>query len=224
MKKIKLFLSLILIPLPNLIKIFIYRTIFKYKIGSNVKIGLSWIFVEDLIIGDEVKIGNFNRFKNIPFVSIGNNTIISSYNHFTSTSVFYSERGKQEKNVNPRLVIGKEVGIALRHYFDIQDELSIGDFSTIAGIDSQFFTHQIDILNNCQSAKPISIGKYCMIGSGVKFSPGTFISDYTIVAMGSVVHGNHPELYSLIAGNPAKLIKPVNEKSVYFNRYSGRVD
>ena len=222
-KKMERLFSWIAIFLPQFMKQWIYRHVMGYKIGRNVKIGLSFLGAGNMTIGDDVRIGNFNRFKGIPSVDIGSDTIISNWNHFTSNRLFYSEKGRVEKNVNPKLVIGKHVGIAIRHYFDVQDEFYIGDFTTIAGVDSQFFTHQIDITNNCQSAKPIHIGKYCMLGSGCKVSPGTIIQDYTIAAMGSVIHGDTKHKFVLIGGNPAKVIKQVDHELGYFYRLRGEV-
>ena len=77
-KKMVRFLSWIAIPLPQFMKQWIYRHVMGYKIGKNVKIGLSFLGAGNMTIGDDVRIGNFNRFKNIPSVDIGSNTIISS--------------------------------------------------------------------------------------------------------------------------------------------------
>lgn len=223
MKPIKLFISILVIPLPQFLKRWTYRHLFGYQIHPSAKIGLSWLASEKMSIDEGVVIGNFNRFKNIPFVKIGAYSYVSSWNHFTTNSVFCSEKGRTEKKVNPQLIIGSHVGIAMRHYFDVQDEFSIGDFTTIAGVESQFFTHQIDVKNNCQSAKPIKIGSYCMLGSGCKVSPGTTIPNYSIIALGSILHGNYKESNVLIGGNPAKVIKKLDNNLSYFSRTNGRV-
>ncbi len=58
--------------------------------------------------------------------------------------------------------------------------------------------------------KPIHIGKNVWIGSGAIVLPGVTIGDNSIVGAGSVVTKN-VEPNSVVAGNPAKFIKSINE-------------
>lgn len=55
-------------------------------------------------------------------------------------------------------------------------------------------------------SKPIVIGDDCWIGLRSIINPNREIKDGTIIAMGSVVTKDFPE-YSVVGGNPAKLIK-----------------
>jgi acetyltransferase-like isoleucine patch superfamily enzyme len=210
------------LPLP--IKLWIYRQLFGYKIGRNVRIGFSWLNVQFMEIGDNVQIGNLNRFKGLPFVRIGHDTVISNMNYFTSAPLFTDKENRIKKGINPSLEIGCHVGIGLGHYFDVQDAMTIGDFTTIAGLGSQFFTHQLDIKKGIQSAKPVHIGRYCMIGSGVKFCPGSEVGDCTVIAMGSVVVGQHLDDHVLIAGNPAVVKKILSPEYAYFTRSIGVIE
>lgn len=59
--------------------------------------------------------------------------------------------------------------------------------------------------------KSVKIGKYCWIGMGAIILPGVELGDHTIVGAGSVVTKSFPEGYCLIAGNPAKLIKNLEQ-------------
>ena len=75
---------------------------------------------------------------------------------------------------------------------------------------------------------PVRIGKYCWLGSGAIILPGVTLGDHTIVGAGSVVTKSFPGGYCIIAGNPARVIKKVDEGSVteyelnpvYFGYYS----
>jgi acetyltransferase-like isoleucine patch superfamily enzyme len=107
------------------------------------------------------------------------------------------------------------------HYFDVQDSFMIGAYTVIAGRASVFFTHYLDVLNNKQATKPISIGDYCMIGSNVHFAPGASIADCCVVGMAAVVAKPFTESFSLIAGNPAQVIKKLPEDAAYFRRTIG---
>ena len=62
-----------------------------------------------------------------------------------------------------------------------------------------------EVLNNI--TKPIKIGNHCWVGEGVKFTKNAQIPDNTIVGIGSVVTRNFLETNTILAGNPAKVIK-----------------
>lgn len=215
--------SLFIIVFPSPIKIPIYRFFCGYKFGKNVKIGLSWIHVTDLEIGDNVIIGHMNCFKHIPKVKIGNFCTIGNMNVFASSREFTCDGSISERGNFPLLIIGSHCGISSRHYFDIQDTFTIKSFTTIAGVNSVFFTHYIDFKKCRQSVKPISIGKYCMIGSNVSFIPGVIIPDCCIVGMGSVVTSKFEHSHMFIAGNPARILHELDEDASYFHRHIGYI-
>jgi acetyltransferase-like isoleucine patch superfamily enzyme len=216
-------LSLVLIFFPSGVKIPVYRWVYGYKIGRHVKIGFSWIHVGKLEIGDHVNIGSFNRFKNIPEVRIGDYSGIGTGNTFTSTDEFTNAAGRAVRGNQPMLIIGKHCGITLGHYFSVQDKFTLGDFSTIGGMSSIFFTHYVDVVTGMQSTKPIAIGVYCLITSSVRFTPGVAVPDYCVVGMGSVLTKKFSETHCLIAGNPAAVVRKLPEDAAYFHRSMGWV-
>lgn len=62
----------------------------------------------------------------------------------------------------------------------------------------------------CDESEPITIGNNVWIGLDAIILKGTEIGDNSVVAAGSVVKGKFPE-FSLIGGNPAKLIKTLDK-------------
>lgn len=56
-------------------------------------------------------------------------------------------------------------------------------------------------------AKPIVIGDHVWLGYDVKIAKGVTIPDNSVVGMGAVVLGKFTEPNTIIAGNPAKVIK-----------------
>jgi len=56
--------------------------------------------------------------------------------------------------------------------------------------------------------KRVKIGSNVWIGSNVTILPSVEIGDGAVVGAGSVVTKNVPE-YSIVAGNPAKVIKTI---------------
>lgn len=214
-------LSLLVILLPSRLKIPIYRHVFGYRIGKHVKIGLSWIKVGQLEIGNHVVICHFVRFKNVPEVKIGDYCTIGFGTTFTSTSEFTNERSIANRGNRPALIIGDHCGIALLHYFDVQDTFTIGSYTTIAGRGSIFITHYLEVISGTQSTKPISIGKYCMVGSSVRFAPGSSVAEYSVVGMAAIVTKQFDEPYVLIGGNPAVVIRHIPKEAIYFKRLRG---
>lgn len=61
-----------------------------------------------------------------------------------------------------------------------------------------------------EAAKPITIGNNVWIGGGAIVVPGVTLGDNVVVAAGAVVTKSFPE-NSVIGGNPAKVIKLVDE-------------
>ncbi len=60
-------------------------------------------------------------------------------------------------------------------------------------------------------AKPTVIGSDVWIGRDVLMTPGRRISDGTIIAGGCVLTKDFPE-YSIVGGNPSRLIRSRKEK------------
>lgn len=86
------------------------------------------------------------------------------------------------------------------------DEISIGDDATISEnvviMDSD--VHSICGSNN---TAPIKIGNHVWIGIGAIILKGVHIGDNAVIAAGSVVTHDVPS-NTVVAGNPAKVIKP----------------
>ena len=124
-------------------------------------------------------------------VVIGQHSSIGNFN------IFYSG-GDYEQS----LIIEEDVLITHHHVFDVTGSLNIGSKTWIAGRGSQFWTHGAGV-----NDRDISIGKACYIASSVRFSPGSTVSDNTLVAMGAVVTKKFDQPNIMIAGVPANIIK-----------------
>jgi len=67
-----------------------------------------------------------------------------------------------------------------------------------------------DVFETCV---PVIIGERCWIGGHVTICPGVTIGDRSVIGAGSVVVNDIPE-DSLAVGNPAKVIRKLNQKQI----------
>jgi acetyltransferase-like isoleucine patch superfamily enzyme len=194
--KLYLLLSLCISLLPlNILRVFFYRILFRYKI-HNSKIGwLTIINIEQLELTN-ASIAAFNFCSGPLTLKMFSGSTLGSFN--------YIKCGKWAKEFHSKrlFIVEKNVTITTQHVFDVFGEIQIGEGSFIAGVRSQFWTH-----GSMSDNIDIKIGKECYIGSGTKFAPGSALADQTLCAMGSVVTKVFTEPNTFIAGVPAKKIK-----------------
>jgi sugar O-acyltransferase (sialic acid O-acetyltransferase NeuD family) len=108
-------------------------------------------------------------------------------------------------NVSSEVYIGKFV--KLNTYCNIMHNSVVGDFTTIAP--------NAVVLGN------VKIGKNCYIGSNATILPNIEISDDVVVGAGAVVTKNVPP-FSIVAGNPAKILKQFNNADEIQNYFRSR--
>jgi acetyltransferase-like isoleucine patch superfamily enzyme len=164
------------------------------------------------------RIGHLNCFSGLDNLIMEEKSVIGNLNWVTAirgNKHFHADRKRD-------LILGRHSAITSRHYFDCQEAITIGEFTTIAGIRSTFLTHEIDLKHNVQVAAPVRIGRYCFIGSGVILLSGSSIGDYSVVAAGAVVTKKDFPAHALIGGVPAQAIRE-NIGGEYFSRDSGYV-
>lgn len=100
-------------------------------------------------------------------------------------------------------------------YIDNVGKIEIGKnvvISTKSIILAHDYSYKVkEYVNTNSTYSPFSfveIGDNCFIGAGAIILPGTTIGSYCIIGAGAVVKGTFPD-YSIIAGNPAKIIKMI---------------
>ena len=100
--------------------------------------------------------------------------------------------------------IAKDVRLSFKSRIDKTNPkgLTIGE-KTMVTFDAIVLSH--DYASRRHAAKTV-IGSHCFIGCGSIIMPNITIGDHVIVAAGSVVTKDVPS-NSIVAGNPAKVIK-----------------
>ena len=212
--------------LPWKIKRLLLTHFYGYKIDKSAKIGLSYIYPKSLEMGPNTVIRNFCVCIHIDLLKMDNNSRIGRGNWITgfptnSKSDFFSH----QQNRKAELLVGNNALILRNHHFDCTNQIKIGSFTTIAGYNSQFLTHSINIHKNIQDSMPIEIGDYCFIGTRNIFLGGSIIPSKSVTAAGAVVTKDlsSAESYSLFGGVPAKFIKRLSTEDLYFQRTKGDV-
>ncbi|SFA94699.1 acyltransferase [Cellulomonas marina] len=150
--------------------------------------------------GSVIRSGNV--FKGVDQLSIGEHAYIGSWNFFTAGAEFASTCGPA------KLTVRASASITGRHYFDCSGGVSIGAFSTIAGLRSTILSHGIDVTENEQRALPVTIGDYCLVGSNCTILAGAALPARSVLAAGAVlvrVSDRAVVPAGLYAGVPARL-------------------
>lgn len=200
MKRIVLALSTFLLPS------FILRSILRLlgnKIGKKVKIGFSFVTASKLDLADNSKIGHFNLLLNdslilkesayIGYLNIlkGPFSLLLSKQAAIGNKNYITRARKGITYGLSTLHLGELTKITVGHHLDLTRSITFGDFSILAGIRSQMWTHGF---YHAEQGKEriridgeIHIGKNVYIGSGCIFNPGVTVGDAVHVGGGSTV-------------------------------------
>lgn len=124
--------------------------------------------------------------------------------HHTAT-IHCADKIIKGKNVFP----GDSPGV----YINAINGIRIGDYSNI-GPNVGLLSANHNFIDNdaFDLAKPIIIGKHCWIGKDANILPEVELGDFTIVGAGAVVTKSFKEGYCVLVGNPARIIKELNQK------------
>lgn len=171
-----------------------------------------------------VKYGKGLVMKGVPVIfnkkdaklEIGDNVVIKS--SFLSNLVgLYQRTIIVTRTPEARISIGNGVGISGATIY-ARSSIEIGDNTCIGGntkiLDNDFHPLEVEARNadikEKIGTKPIKIGKDCFIGCNALILKGTQLGDGCVVGAGAVVTGSF-EPGSVIAGNPAKCIRKMQE-------------
>ncbi|MBQ4820084.1 hypothetical protein [Aquimarina sp. MMG016] len=190
---------------PSVISVQLLRLL-GYKIGKNVRIGFSILKVSSLTIQDNVRIGHFNIFLN-QNISLAQNAKIGYLNFFKGPVqlILDQKAAIGNRNYITRARIGVTYGesilklgiltkITTGHHLDLTCSISFGNYSILAGIRSQMWTH--GYYHSDQGKEriridgEIKIGNNVYVGSGCIFNPGVKVADAAHIGGGSVISKN----------------------------------
>jgi acetyltransferase-like isoleucine patch superfamily enzyme len=233
MMKLRLLILAAIAIFPSWMKRPLYRLFFGYRIGRGVKIGLTLLDAKDCQIDDYVTIGHLNVFIGIKKLSIGEYSRIGHLNIIRGGEEVrlgrYTEILRLNEinaipepiavnEVDSRFILGDGSIVTTSHKIDFTDRVEFGKRVILGGRNSSLWTH------NRQQTKPIIIGDYSYVGSEIRIVPGGEIPAKCIVGIGAVITKKFEGEYQLIAGVPAKAVKPLDEDGKFLTEYKTRPD
>lgn len=220
----KVLINLMVMILPWFLKKRILKIFYGYQLFDHTYIGLSYIFPKKLVMEQGACIGHFNTAIHLDYMFLGKNATIARSNWITGFSTgTTSKHFAHQKNRKSELILGDESAITKKHHLDCTNSIIIGKYTTIAGYNSQFLTHSIDIYEGRQDSHPIEIGDYCFISTRVITLGGSKLPNNSLLAAGAVLNKKFEDEYQLYAGIPAVPRKELPHDAKYFNREVGFV-
>ncbi len=225
MKKIRasFFIYAAIAFLPTTVKRLIYNRLLGHDIHETARIGLSYVQAGKITMGPHARIRNFNVIRNLEKLEIGEGATIGSHNRVNALPLASRKHFLEEADRLPALILGKQAAITGKHVFDCNNTITIGDFTTIAGQNSIFYTHGINIDLCRQESGKIVIGSYCMVAARCVVIKGAALPDYSVLAANSTLHKAFTQPYMLYSGVPAKPVRELDPAGQYFHRQTGSV-
>ena len=221
-KSVIIILQIILFCFPWFLRRLVLNNLLGFEISKKAKIGNSIILANTFIMEEHAFITHFNFVNTIDCLHMKPHSGISKSNWITgansNASMFSDSKRRCE------LIIGEHTRVTGQHHIDCTGGVYIGKYTTIAGIRSQILSHSVDVELSKQVAGPVNIGDYCFVGTSCIILMGSKLPDYCVLGAGAILNKKHEKSHSLYAGNPAKVIKGLDENNFeYFKRNHGHV-
>lgn len=158
---------------------------------------------ENIYMGEHVRIREFARLE---------------------TEVEYNEQ-----KFTPKIIIGDDVGfeqglhMACAESIIIENNVTVSAYVMIMDCAHNYLDINENVLNQKLTTDPIVIGEGSFIGLGSRIMSGVKLGKHCVVGTNAVVlKGEYPD-YSIIVGNPAKVVKKYNaEKKKWIKENNDR--
>lgn len=181
-------LQIILFPLPWILRRYLLQFVFGFDIHPGARIGLSVVLSRKLTMREMSRIGNFNLISTIDGVELDIDSGIGTFNYITGYPGQARGHFEHIQNRHCSLILKRGAGLTSRHFVDCTCGVTLGEFTTVAGIGSLLLTHSIDIRLSRQDAAPIVFGRSCFTGAKIVVLPGVTIADRCVISAGTVVY------------------------------------
>lgn len=220
----RLIISLATLLLPWSVRRFILVHFLGYSINKTARLGYSLICPVCLEMGPGSRIGHLTFCKSgVELLHLGEGAAIGNLNWITGEALGASLHFQDLAGRRPELIVHDQAAITNRHFVDCTATVSIGRFSTFAGLRSSILSHSIDLDLCKQIAEPVTVGEYCFVGAMTILLPGAALPDYSVLGANSLLNKHYTDPYYLYAGTPARPVRQLPRDSKYFARTTGFV-
>lgn len=216
--------QLLILPLPWSLRRWLLVKFMKYEIHPSARIGVSLVRPVKLVMEEGSRIGHLTVAKGMEEIRLDRFATLGNLNWVSGFPINGERFFKAFPDRNPALHIQEHGAIVHRNLIDCTDQVTIGAFALLAGNRNQILTHSIDVRTANQSCAPVTIGRYCFIGTGTILLKGASLPDYCILAAGSVLGKAYHEPYRLLSGIPAAPVKQLDPDLAFFTRTKGKSD
>jgi acetyltransferase-like isoleucine patch superfamily enzyme len=223
-RQIKKAFNLALMFTPSFIKVTLLNKFMGCEIDKTAYIGISYIDVKKIKMDKGARIKHFNIIRNVDLLQLDAYASMGNFNKISALPLESQKHFLHERSRAPTLTMGEHSSVVTGHFFDCCNAITIGAYATIAGFGSSFFTHGIDIAENCQSSAPISVGAYSMVSACCVLTKGSALPNYSVLGANSTLHKSHDQPYTLYSGVPAVAVKELPKDSKFFTRQKGFVE
>jgi len=197
---------------------------FHYEIHPTARIGLAWIFPDKLMMGAYAHIDHFTVAIHLDRLELGRQATIGRNNWITGFPLGSdSPHFRHQPDRRPSLLVGEAAAITKNHHLDCTHTITIGPFATVAGYQTQFLTHSIDVFENRQDSAPITIGAYTFVGTNSVVLGGAVLPDHSLLGAKSLLNKAFADEWTLYGGVPARALQPLPRTAKYFTRTEGFV-
>jgi acetyltransferase-like isoleucine patch superfamily enzyme len=222
---LRLLTQTILLLTPWFIRRRLLCLLFGYRIDKTAHIGFSLILASQIEMDAFASIGNLNFCRRINRLSLGQYAVIGSLNYITGMPEGCTTHFAHCISRRCELAVHEHSALTSRHFIDCTGGITVGAFTTIAGVRSQILTHSIDLERCRQDAKPVQIGAYCFIGTGCTILPGGGLPDRSVLGAMSLLNKSFDDPEWLYGGVPARPVKKLDQPpGSYFHRSRGYVN
>ena len=141
------------------------------------------------------------------FIHLGKKVYIRAYGMLSAIPSWAGTRFTPRLEIGDHTYIGRHACITCAHSVTIGPECVLSDYVYIADTAHGFDPTGPQIMAQpLESKGPVMIGRRSFVGIGARILPGVTLGEHCIVGTGAVVTRSFPA-YSMVAGNPASLIK-----------------